>query len=96
MRQMMIAVALSPIVLYAGQWAGKEWPTIVSVDPASLPPKVVPALPVSAGPYEAIGVAIIRVEFSTRAALLAMAATTALLTLAWVLVARSIRRISST
>jgi hypothetical protein len=99
MRGMMIAVALSPIVLYAGQWAGMRWPTIVSV--TSTPPVVVAAPPVPLGraattsvlPTTVGWIETVRFEFSTGPALLAMAASTALLAAVWVLVASSIRRI---
>ncbi len=104
LRGMMIAVALSPIVFYAGQWAGMERVAVVSVisPPSMFAP--VPTVPTGQvedtddlGPYEARGSATIRTmtvfEFSTGPALLAMAATTALLAAVWVLVARSIGRI---
>jgi hypothetical protein len=111
LRGMMIAVALTPIVLYAGQWAGMQWATMTWV--ATTPPIYHAAPPVPAdretttttGEWTESVTTITTttttvewteqatIEFSPVAALLAMAATTALLAAVWVLVASSIRRI---
>jgi hypothetical protein len=92
--QMMIAVALSPIVLYAGLWAGLNWGTMVSV--TSSPPAITFAPPVPVAreattnqlPTTVEWIEIVEIDFSTGAALLAMAATTAVLAALWVLVVR--------
>ncbi len=81
LRGMMIAVALTPIVLYAGFWAGAERAIIISV-------KSTPPLNET---LESTKTEIFEVYWP--ATFVAMAATAAFLAAVWVLVARSIRRI---
>jgi hypothetical protein len=78
----MIAVALTPIVLLTGIWAGNRWPvvTIHRVGAGSL---------VGGLHYFNYGELS---EFSTRSAILAMAATTAVLAGLWALLVRWSRR----
>jgi len=97
---MMIAVALTPIVLYAGFWAGMQWATVTWIVPT--PPVVVAAPPVAAGrtattnvlptTTQATDTVEVEIESSTPAALAAMALTTALLAMLWVLLARCFKR----
>jgi hypothetical protein len=91
--QMMIAVALSPIVLAAGFWAGFHWGTTVSVTtfpPGSLEPTVRSAA--DGRTTEFTLVLTETIQASSKAALLAMAVTSALLALLWISIARAIRR----